>query len=779
MDHEICLLGLTCSKTESFDGTPIKLPVKSVNIECDTNNTLAQISTTLDYENTTLDTLECGFILPLDERSAIYHFEAETDGRVIVAEIQERKQAGETYERGIEAHQTTFLLEQDERAADTFRIRLGNLASKAKLSLRIKYILELEVVPTAKKDGATLGLTLPTVLNPRYDPNPDKATFDKDILLTKNPYHFSLTANIGGTMHIDKVDSGLKGDNYNVEYLNHDNTRAKATLTLNEGNKLGDKDIRLLIHYTDAFQPHVIYEKGVADASGNVSLQDMDIVLLNFMPKLKTDNPDDMLEDVKNEFIFIVDRSGSMEGSRTTKAKETLLLLLKSLPIGCHFQIVGFGSTFSCVFEVPMPYEEENLERALRYQREIDADMGGTEVLDPLKHVFSKSVPKGFARQVFLITDGDVGNTDEVITLVSKNKHNSRVFTVGIGEGASTALVRGVARAGGGRAEFVDEDDTNFSVKILQLLRDASQPRFADIRVAVDVPNNISAIHLPDALDSIFEEQFLNVFVLLKGDLDKLNQQKGKVTLRGNVLEHASSFELEFSRSDKDSIKLADQLIHRWAAKHMIKKMTDEDGDKKEIITISKAFNLISKYTSFVGVDKFSKVAPLPPLPKATPRYSCYGSSVPMSMFCRSAPMTMMDEDYYESMTLECAILSDNLTNESYTEAFTPAAPAPPPVSKSVALADLQQFNGTWSDDDIKLWDILELNRTTLFEGKPETWSEDEFATLAVIAYLHVKCAHDKGLWSMYVQKALKNLYARHPKDEVTRYLDGLKAKIY
>lgn len=46
--------------------------------------------------------------------------------------------------------------------------------------------------------------------------------------------------------------------------------------------------------------------------------------------------------------------------------------------------------------------------------------MGGTEIYEPLQQILIKKVIEGYPKQIFLLTDGGVSNTEGVIALVGK-----------------------------------------------------------------------------------------------------------------------------------------------------------------------------------------------------------------------------------------------------------------------------------------------------------------------------------------------------------------------
>jgi hypothetical protein len=71
------------------------------------------------------------------------------------------------------------------------------------------------------------------------------------------------------------------------------------------------------------------------------------------------------LKSQKPEIIFIADRSGSMGGQIPTLVS-ALKVFLKSIPIGCMFNICSFGSHHSFLWSKSQMYGHDTLAEAIR-----------------------------------------------------------------------------------------------------------------------------------------------------------------------------------------------------------------------------------------------------------------------------------------------------------------------------------------------------------------------------------------------------------------------------
>ena len=72
---------------------------------------------------------------------------------------------------------------------------------------------------------------------------------------------------------------------------------------------------------------------------------------------------DDMIDEVPKEYIFLIDRSGSMSGSTMVTARQALVLFMQSLPVGSRFNVCSYGSHFEFMFpnERSVPYTDATL----------------------------------------------------------------------------------------------------------------------------------------------------------------------------------------------------------------------------------------------------------------------------------------------------------------------------------------------------------------------------------------------------------------------------------
>ena len=383
-----------------------KVPLDGIKIQVDVQGFIAQVSSTMKYTNRDENPIEAIYIFPLDAQAAVCGFQATIDGRTIVAEVQEKRDAQETYDDAISSGQSAFLLEESDKSSDIFKISVGNLPPKKEAIIELRFVTELAV----EAEGRVV-FVLPTVLSPGY------ASWDSAAFLS--PCSFDFEMKVKAISAISEISS--PSNVLQVEIEDSDQSQAKVTLAeLHEF----DKDVVVHILTREPFQPQAIVEDG-AKVEANEEKEDLmasPVVMLNFLPEFTSSESSE-----KGEFVFVVDRSGSMGcDNKIDSARETLLLFLRSLPDGCFFNVVGFGSTYRTLFKKSKLYNDANLKQATRLAKTMEADLGGTDILAPLEWVFSQPLVKGHPRQLFLLTDGEVDNTQQVINLVQEHSTTAR-----------------------------------------------------------------------------------------------------------------------------------------------------------------------------------------------------------------------------------------------------------------------------------------------------------------------------------------------------------------
>ena len=77
----------------------VVVPLKEINVSINVIGFVAEVTSILLYSNNEDNPIEAEFTFPVDDGSALFSFEAEIEGRHIVAEIQEKEQVRSITER--------------------------------------------------------------------------------------------------------------------------------------------------------------------------------------------------------------------------------------------------------------------------------------------------------------------------------------------------------------------------------------------------------------------------------------------------------------------------------------------------------------------------------------------------------------------------------------------------------------------------------------------------------------------------------------------------------
>ncbi|XP_041919253.1 von Willebrand factor A domain-containing protein 5A-like isoform X2 [Alosa sapidissima] len=750
------------------------VPLKSVEVDVHVQGHVATVTSTLLYVNGEERPLEAVFVFPLPGECAVCHLSAKIGDTEVVAKLQDKQKAREEYDDALSSGHQAFLLEESDQSPDVFQLNVGSLPPGESAAITLVYISELDM----QADDA-LRFCLPAVLNPRYTPQ----DMDRSQMATVTsvpagtvPYTLALSAHLSSPQPISKVESNC--DLEPLAYLNPDKTQ--ATVSLSPGH-LFDRDVELLLYYHDAHKPTAIVEAGLDTAEPGSLMRDP-VVLLSIYPEFPAAVTSSL--STCGEFIFVVDRSGSMDCAmhsgkdakmRIESAKDTLLLLLKSLPMGCYFNIYGFGSRYEHFFPKSVEYNQKTMDDALEKVKGMRADMGGTEILQPLKHIYSQPCIPSHPRQLFIFTDGEVGNTKQVLDLVKINGNSHRCFSFGIGEGASTALITGLAKEASGHAQFITGTD-RMQPKVMQSLRYALQPAVKDISVHWNLPDGVSVTTLSPPLKVLFHGQRALLYAQLKGE--NAANPEGSVTIQYNLLEETVKNQLSFCLRPTGDTGVT---LHRLGARTLIRSLEMEERAagpeakalREKLLQLSLQSGVSCTHTAFIAIHKGSgqtvqgpllhRTVPTPGMFIGAPMALC--CSMPMTMpMARMAPMRKMaNMAPMARMAAVPAMLPVMMCCDSMEdddEMFDGVQEPESPPDPLLQLISLQKASGSWEMES-SMAKVLKKTDDELDKLMPVGVDKAVWATVLALIWLYGFRLDARDEWQFVAMKAASWIQAQ------------------
>ncbi len=301
------------------------------------------------------------------------------------------------------------------------------------------------------------------------------------------------------------------------------------------------------------------------------------------------------------EFVFVIDTSGSMNGKALAIAQKAVIAALDEMEDHDTFQILRFSDDVSGFGRTPIAATRHNIGRAKDYLRTLNAN-GGTMMMRGIEAALDP--PTDFSRQryVVFLTDGFIGNEDEVLATLERKLGSSRVFSFGIGASPNRSLLEDMAKLGRGAAAYVGLSDK--AHKAMDAFFDrVSHPALADLEI------DWGGLDVSDVYPQRIPDLFVGRPVVLTGRYagDARGVWSTPIEVRGRTGRGYDS--LAVTAIDEITGTTLGGLDAAWA-RAKIADLSDQarrSGNagwaQREIERVALTHNLVSAFTSFVAVD--------------------------------------------------------------------------------------------------------------------------------------------------------------------------------
>ncbi len=553
---------------------------------------ISRIEVTQTFQNPYDQPLEAIYVFPLPDQAAVDDMEIKIGDRVIKGDIKKREEAKEIYDRARREGRTAGLLEQERD--NIFTQSLANIKPGEQIKVTIRYTESL------KFEQGDYEFVFPMVVGPRYIPGtaidskgnttqvPDASRINPPVLKPETRSGNDITVSL-------QIDAGVPIRNlYSTSHrIDVQNNGETMQLKLAAGDNIPNKD--LIVRYkisSDRTQPTIL-----------TTTTDQGSHFASYLIPAIAYRADQI---VPKDVVFLMDTSGSQSGDPIIKSRELMRRFINGLNPNDTFTIIDFSSTTRQLSSYPLQNTATNRQKAMNYIDQVDAN-GGTELMNGINAVTNfPSSSNGRIRSVVLITDGYIGNDNEVIAAIQKNlKSGNRLYSFGVGSSVNRYLLERVAEMGRGTSRVVRQDEPTQEVAE-KFFRQINNPVLTNIQVKWEGEGAAPEIYPSNAPD-LFAEQPLVLFGK-KGD-----RANGKLKITGIAAggeRYEQTLDVNFEK-DNSNLGIA-QLWGRARIKDLMNQMFG--GEVKSLVDAvtqtALNYRLLSQYTAFVAVSAEVRVNP-------------------------------------------------------------------------------------------------------------------------------------------------------------------------
>jgi len=575
-------------------GKYAEVPLVHTDAALDVRGLVAAATVTQRYVNSGSEPVEAVYVFPLPHDAGVYDLEIRIGSRVIRSEIHEREQAKRIYEAAKTEGKRAAIVEEER--PNIFTASVANIMPGDQIDVRLRYVEPL------KWEAGKMRIAFPMVVGPRYIPGTQVAGHDGSgwaadtnavadaARITPIVRHPENRNGQDISVSVD-LDAGFEAST--VTSVSHVVTVRRAAngrqrVELTNEVALPNKDFILEVAQAESAKPKTALFLSPGNDRGETQF-----LLAAYPPTVQPK------ERGPVEMMYMIDVSGSMTGTSIEQARGALLQALDRLTPRDRFGILAFSSGYDEFSPVTLVATAENVAAAREYVRTLHAG-GGTEMLPALEHLMQKPRVPGTVRHIILLTDGDLGNEEQIFEAMRKDLGEARLYTVAIGSAPNLFLATKMAQFGRGTFTHI-ADNHEIEAQMTHLFASIENPVLTDIKITFEGVE-VADVY-PERTPDLFTGQPLLIYGRLasgRAGTAVLTAREGNERYEVRMPFDTAKAEFHAGITTMWARQRVEDMMDRWREADQ----SEQAKIKTNIIAHAIRYWLVTRFTSLVAVEQ-------------------------------------------------------------------------------------------------------------------------------------------------------------------------------